>query len=193
MDREEFKGMTDQERIDWVCKEYNKGKTTSQIVKEYNLAKNTVGDTFRRNGYVVDKITGQYVINSSEHVKVTQNQHKPNIVLDDKKEKLENILPEEIKENLLQMIAWYKKQRETEEEREEIFEWIKKNMKNKDLIEVPEITIDKQQLTGDVKTRSFTIYSEVLQKFNDFCLEQPYSKQDLLSMALLEYIDRYKK
>lgn len=193
MDRQEFKGMTDQERIDWVCKEYNKGKTTSQIVKEYNLAKNTVGDTFRRNGYVVDKITGQYVINCSEHVKITQNQHKPNIVLDDKKEKLQNILPEEIKENLLQMIAWYKKQKKMEEEREEIFEWIKKNMKNKDLIEVPEITIDKQQLIGDVKTRSFTIYSEVLQKFNDFCSEQPYSKQDLLSMALLEYIERYKK
>ncbi|MCY6372800.1 hypothetical protein [Clostridium ganghwense] len=193
MNREEFKSMSDKERIAWVCKEYNKGKTTAQIIKEYNLAKNTLGDTFRRNGYASDKSVGQYVINSSQHVNITQNQHKPNIIVENKKEIHKNIFPEEIKENLLQMIEWYKKQKEKEDEREQIFEWIKKNMQNKDLIEVPEITIDKQQLRGEVKTRSFTIYSDVLQKFNNFCSNQPYSKQDLLSMALLEYIDRYKK
>ncbi|MCY6485893.1 hypothetical protein OW763_16400 [Clostridium aestuarii] len=192
MNRDIFKNMSDQERIAWVRKEYNKGKTTAQIIKEYNLAKNTVGDTFRRNGYVADKNIGQYVLNNSEHVNITQNKHKSNIV-EDKKDKHENIFPEEIKENLLQMITWYKEQKEKEEEREQIFDWIKKNMENKDLIEVPEITIDKQQLSGAVKTRSFTIYSDVLQKFNDFCSGQPYSKQNLLSMALLEYIERYKK
>lgn len=212
MDRYKFKNMSDSERIEWVKERYKEGLTTGEIVKKYNIPKNTLGDTFRRNGYASDKklkiyvkTEDEHVNNSYEHVysenveksyiKETKNKDNKAMLELSKHENNSNMLelPTDIKKELLNMVGWYKKQQDKEEEREEVYSWIKKQMQleNK-IVNVAEIQIDKEKLTGEVKTRSFTIYSNVLEKFNGFCKEKPYSKQDLLSMALLEYIEKYK-
>lgn len=61
-------------------------------------------------------------------------------------------------------------------------------------IEIPEIKIDKKWLKEDPSTRGFKVYPSVIAKFKEFSKENnQYTMQDLMAMALLEYIDKYKK
>jgi hypothetical protein len=215
MNRDKFKQMNDEERISWIQNLYNDSWTTAKIVKEYDLAKNTVRDTFTRNGYVSDKNKKQYVksdiTNSKDIVESTVKKisHKDNknMLNESKHENNRNVLnknehknnrniinlPTDIKTELSKMLNWYKKQQEKEEEKEEIYSWIKKQMQLQEkIIDVPKLEIKKDKLTGEIKTRSFTVYSDILDQFNNFCKDKPYSKQNLLSMALLEYVEKYK-
>lgn len=210
MDREKFKKMNDKERIAWVESKYTEGYTTSQIVKEFDIPKNTLGDTFRRNGYASSKskkmyVKAEYVNNSSEDVmikpsaepghKVVKHKNNSTKLIVKEYENNTNIshLPINIENELIKMISWYKKQQKIEQEREEIYNWVLKQMQlQKTIIDVPKLEIRKDKLTGKIRSRSFTIYQDVLEKFNNFCKDKPYSKQDLLSMALLEYMEKYK-
>lgn len=87
-------------------------------------------------------------------------------------------LPKELKEiisisqDLKEMVDWYKKQRLN--------------------FETATIELDRSSLTGKIKSRSFKIYENVLNDFVKYCKEHgEYKQQDILSMALLDYIKRY--
>jgi len=186
MNREEFKLMNDNERIEWVLSKYTEGYKTKDIVKEYNIPKNTIGDTMRRNGYISDRTKGIY--------EVLESSYKP-VIAGHQQETVKNMLeaPTQQEEILKNMFKWYQKQKEKEEEREEVYQWIRKQMElDNNIIDVPKIEINKNRLTGEIKTRSFTIYSDILEEFNEFCANKPYSKQDLLSMCIVEYMKKYK-
>ena len=66
------------------------------------------------------------------------------------------------------------------------------------VIDVPqpqELKIDEDKLNGEFKTTTtIRLYSEVWEQFKDFTESyKEYKSIDLVSMALLEYIDRYTK
>jgi len=210
MDRESFKKMNDNERIAWVESKYTEGLTTSEIAKQYDIPKNTLGDTFRRNGYISNKkkrmyVKTEHVNNSFNHVSsenvvkstVTKSKHEnsKNMVSTNKhkKNRIMLELPTNIKMELGKMLTWYKTQQKKEEEREEIYSWMRKQMQLQEtIVNIPQIEIRKDKLTGGIRTRSFTIYTDVLKQFSEFCKDKSYSKQDLLSMAIVEYMEKYK-
>ncbi|MGH4126277.1 MAG: hypothetical protein ACREV6_25530 [Clostridium sp.] len=66
------------------------------------------------------------------------------------------------------------------------------------IIDVPqtqELKIDEDMLNGEFKTTTTVrLYSEVWEKFKDFTQTyKDYKSMDLVSMALLEYIEKYKE
>lgn len=68
------------------------------------------------------------------------------------------------------------------------------NSANKKKYVSKDIIIDSERLSGDLKTRSFTLYNDVLEVFTEFCkANKQYTQKDLMSMALVEYMDKYKK
>lgn len=62
-----------------------------------------------------------------------------------------------------------------------------------DIIELPKSL--PQELTGEnykVKQTSIKVIEGAYEKFNEFCKGNHYSKVELLSLALLEFIDKYR-
>ena len=86
---------------------------------------------------------------------------------------------ENMKSGLVEMLEWYTDQR------------IKENIIE---IEMPLISIDKEKLTDQAITRGFKIYPSIVAEFKAFCKENgQYTMQDLMAMALIEYMGKYKK
>lgn len=86
---------------------------------------------------------------------------------------------EEMKYEFEEMSSWYKEQRK----KENIID-----------IDIPEIKIDKKWLKEDPSTRGFKVYPTVIARFKEFSKENSqYTMQDLMAMAMIEYIDKYRK
>lgn len=71
---------------------------------------------------------------------------------------------------------------------------------NENVIEVEpiEVVIDKSKLVGDVKAVGFKLYSGVYDRWKEFTNQSCYKDknikaQELLSMALIEYMKKYSK
>ena len=75
----------------------------------------------------------------------------------------------------------------------EMLEWYR-NQKNIIDVEIPIIKVDSQKFKNEQAiTRGVKLYLSAFNTFKDFCLENgQYKMQDLISMALIEYADKYK-
>lgn len=72
----------------------------------------------------------------------------------------------------------------------EIIEWYE--AKHKNVIEIPELKMDKKHFTGDIVVKSYRVYSDIVKKFETFSKKQDqYKIQDLISQALLEFMEKY--
>ena len=86
---------------------------------------------------------------------------------------------EEMKYEIEEMSSWYREQRK----KENIID-----------VEIHEIKIDKKRLNEEPSTRGFKVYPSVIAQFKEFSREnRQYTMQDLMAMAMIEYIDKYKK
>jgi len=72
------------------------------------------------------------------------------------------------------MVGWYKKQTNT------------------NIIDVPELNINNSKLDGEVVTRSFKMYKTIAEEFTKFAESRKEKQKDLISLAILEFIDKYK-
>ena len=74
----------------------------------------------------------------------------------------------------------------------ELYEWYltSKNVNSKDVINLEKLEI--ADFDGELITRSFKIYKDVQQKFTKFCKRNnKYKVQDILSQAIIEFLDKY--
>lgn len=56
-----------------------------------------------------------------------------------------------------------------------------------------EIILTNDEYKGDLKTRSFRTYEDVLNNFVTFCVSNGrYSQQDLIAQALIDFMKKYK-
>lgn len=87
---------------------------------------------------------------------------------------LEEVLP-----MLSEMIEWYK---------------IQKNDSLKIPKEQIELSLNDSRLCGDICSHPIKCYENIFLKFKEVCKQYSgYKQQDLISKALLEFIDKYKK
>ncbi len=90
-------------------------------------------------------------------------------------------LPSEFKEilsltgDLKEMLGWYRKQTNT------------------NIIELPELNINNPKLNGEVVTRSFKMYKEIAEEFSKFAENRKETQKDLISLALVEFVNKYKR
>jgi len=78
-----------------------------------------------------------------------------------------------LKNKINEMLSWYE-------------------AKHKNVVEVPELKLSQKHLTGEIIVKSFRIYTDIIKKFENFANKHSqYKTQDLVSQALLEFIERY--
>ena len=127
MDRKEFKSLSDKERIEFFESEYEKGILHNQILKLYGLAKNTVADTFKRNGYAYDRSLGRYTFKEYD---------KSNTKVVPKEEVILKYYNDNtFKKEMINIISWVKEQQKKQEENEELLAWIKRQRDNENIVD----------------------------------------------------------
>jgi len=83
------------------------------------------------------------------------------------------------------------------EMKDQLKEVIQQYNKSKSIIEIPEqqpLRIDRNKLNGELKGRLVKVYSNINDNWISFCKDNnAYKMQDLYSLALMEFMDRYSK
>lgn len=212
MNKQKFNSLDLMKQLEYVNKKLSDGESLREISKGLNMSKTTIRNRFKKIDYVFNKDKKQYIKdneNVEDEYKHNTNvlkskpiqdkeikeeyKHNTNVLVHEEKqgeyEHNTNILDavldkEHIKEKLVNIIDSY-------DNIQAMLKWFE-NQKN--IVEVQEINIDTDKLIGDVKTTTVRLYSKVWDDFRKFMKDYPeYKSMDLVSMALLEYMNKYKK
>lgn len=173
---------------------------TDTFIKQFGINRKDFSETIKDTSINYNRATFQYDFNDSNNnsdtkvtpdkktpnnkrdTKVTPTKYKESETIVVKGETLETNVAivefENMKSGLVEMLEWYKSQRK----KENIID-----------VEIPKISIDKERLTEQAVTRGFKIYPNVVAEFKEFCKSNSqYTMQDLMAMAMVEYIVKYK-
>jgi len=206
MDKIQFNKLDILEQIEYVNSELANGLSLRSISSNLGISKTTIRGRFEKLNYYFNAKQKQYINmlqdklndniinkgNSIEENTITKNednsimfneQHKVTQVKHN--HNMTNIFDDSKITALMDLI----------EMKDALVELVKnKEQQSNIVIDVPEITIKSERLQGEVKTRSYNIYEGVIKEFSDFCNEhKQFTQKDLLSMAIIEYIDRYNR
>ena len=218
MDRRKFDRLNLKSQVEYINKRLSFGESLRKICDNIGIQRKTIRIRFKKINYEFSKEENKYIFNTKvlqdqkednnkEEYKcntmVIQNEsdnkidlqikdieYKDNIsVLDDKTENYNNtiVLKDNIKEDLFKII-------EAKEELFKIIDWFKKQQFEDNLIEVPELRIDREKFKGEIKITTIRVYSEIKDKFQEFIRKFPeYKSQDMYTQALLEFMIKYEK
>lgn len=78
------------------------------------------------------------------------------------------------------------------DEVKEMLSWYREH-KNKKVVEDTEVNLNNDKLNGAVVTRSYKVYQTVAEEFSKFAADRKESIKDLISLALVEFVEKYKK
>jgi len=162
---------------------------TDTFIKKFGINRKDFSETIKGTSIKYNRNIFQYAfediedINKKSELMIAATKYNDSETLVVKSETVETNMAiiefENMKSGLVEMLEWYKDQR------------LKENIIE---IEMPLISIDKEKLTEQAMTRGFKIYPGIVAQFKEFCKENSqFTMQDLMAMALIEYMDKYKK
>lgn len=192
MTKEEFKNLNFQDKVSYLNSKLNEGQTVTRIREDIGIGEKGLQKEIKANGYKYDNKLKQYIPNTEANItaNTTSNtnsntQEKEIIVLD------KNTTPI-LKESQEAAINFL-------EQNLEIFEMVVEKFKANTTSNTTSNTEQKQitiELIDDKhlkpQAKAFRVNMFVYEEWQKFCETQRYSKQDLLSMAMKEYIEKYK-
>lgn len=183
MNRAEFDKLDFTGQVNYINEELIKGLTLTKICKNINIGRTTIRDRFVKDGYSFSKEKNQYLKDSNDksNCKVI---HENNIVQNNKSKAV--IEFNSIKNDLLQLL----------ENKDDILKIVKEYKNKSKVIDIPELNINDipSNMQKDITTRSLKIYDPIYKLFNNLCNKySSIKKQDLISLALLEFCNKYKK
>lgn len=183
MDRNDFDKLDITGQINYINGELIKGSTLTKICKNINIGRTTIRDRFVKGGYVFNKEKNQYIKDSNDKSN-SKIIHEKHIVSSNNSKAV--IEFNSIKNDLLQLI----------ENKEDILKIVNEYKNKSKVIDIPELNINDipSNMQKDITTRSLKIYDPIYKLFNNLCNKySSIKKQDLISLALLEFCNKYKK
>ncbi|AEI34926.1 hypothetical protein BJV85_004068 [Clostridium acetobutylicum] len=182
MVKQEFNKLDIKEQLAYVNRALMDGKSLRGISTSLQISKTIIRDRFQKIGYIFNAEKRQYVkdtdiLHKGQTIKnktIRNAEYKGNTCVfnADDTSKIVYILKnyEDIKE----LLAWFNKQ--------------------KNVVEPQNLKINRNRLNGAVKITTVRLYINVWEKFKSFMKQyQEYKSKDLVTMALLEFMDKYKK
>lgn len=166
MNKLEFNELEVTKQINYINKLLISGESLRSISNSLSISKTTIRSRFEKIGYSFDPTTRQYKKGTpiaSELPKCKSNT---------------SIFNSTEIENIREMLEWYSKQKK-------LTDSVSQRL---------ELKIDSNKLVGEVKTTTVRLYSTVWQQFKRFMDGyREYKSMDLVSMALIEYMEKYSK
>ncbi|MBW9158666.1 hypothetical protein [Clostridium tagluense] len=76
---------------------------------------------------------------------------------------------------------------------EEMIKWYRNQKTDENIIEVPEIDLNNSMLKGEVVSRSIKTYKAALDEFVEFCKTKKETQKELIALALVEFVNKYRR
>lgn len=178
MTNEEFKKLNDIDKINYINSKLEKGQTVIRIREDLGIGEKSLQKIIKEAGYVYNQKLRQYIPTTESTTKpleVSVVETNTNTLLTTEKANTLDYLSNNIN-ILMDMIEKYKTT--TQSTTESTTNYITIDL------------IDDKHLKP--KPKSIRINEFVYQEWQEFCDKQHYSKMDLISMALKEYMEKYK-
>ena len=194
MNKEKFNKLKIEDQVKHLNLEI-KTKEFEKVCKSVGSNKPAMIKKLKNNGYVLNatkKKIEVYKQVPNIHKAETQDkskEHKSDINIHEPKEIVvhkdvtkihpktqKNIIEvSDAKDRIFEMLMWYES-------------------KHKNVIEIPALNIEKSKFESEIVTRAFRLHKKVLDWFMTLAEDYPqYKQQDLMSQALFEFVERYRK
>lgn len=179
MDRAKFESLSSQDKMSYINGKLAKGETVIRIREDLNIGEKALQRIIKQSGYKYNQKLKKY---EKQHTDIihTNEYDKGNI----------NVIPNNIKDDLIEIIQM----------KDDLKELIKscKEGYDKEHTQVIEIVkndgIKINLPDSEIVRSTFRVNKEVLERWNLFCEDnKEFSKTNLLSSSLLEYMDKYRK
>ncbi|MGL4731705.1 MAG: hypothetical protein ACRCW0_08980 [Clostridium sp.] len=182
MNRTEFDSLDIEDKMNYLNNELEKGNTVTRVMEDLRIGEKTLQKIIKENGYSYNQKLRRYV---KCNTNIIQSEK---VSVDDKDNTF--IIPQNFKTDMLEMISM-------KDDLKEIIKAFKEGY-DKEHTQVIEV-ISEEGIKIELPTNSeivrttVRVNKEVLDMWNSFCDEHSeYSKTNLLSMSMLEYINRFK-
>ena len=178
MDKDTFLDMDIDSQIEYLNSKLSKGLTVIRIREDLGIGEKSLQKIIKEAGYVYNQKLRQYIPTTQATTKpleVSVVETNTNTLLTTEKANTLDYISNNIN-ILMDMIEKYKTT--TQSTTESTTNYIKIDL------------IDDKHLKP--KPKSIRINEFVYQEWQEFCDKQHYSKMDLISMALKEYMEKYK-
>ena len=178
MIKEEFKKLDTIDKINYINSKLEKGQTVIRIREDLGIGEKALQKIIKEAGYVYNQKSKRYITTTQSTTKpleVSVVETNTNALLTTEKANTLDYINNNIN-ILMDMIEKYKTT--TEATTETTTNYITIDL------------IDDKHLKP--KPKSIRINEFIYQEWQEFCNKQHYSKMDLISMALKEYMEKYK-
>ena len=213
MTKDDFNELEIIDQLKYINIKLSENKSLRAIANDLKMSKTTFRDRFLKIGYVYSTETKRYYRDINLKVQITLQKHARTIkqaihpiskvIQNDNKSiiemetvKKENIIPSDNQE-IIKLKNALSEVKELLEMKDQLKELIQDHNRSKsiiDVIEPHELKVDKDRFEGGLKGRLIKVYDNVNNEWISFCKSNDQFKmQDLYSIALLEFIEKYKK
>lgn len=206
MNKNEFLKLDILKQVEFINSKTLTGLTVIKVAAEIGIGEKTLRLMLKSNNYVFNRPLKVYLLSGDSVVKpqliqkdnkvitpkVIPNHNKniiPKVIQKHNNDKTEIAITED--NNLLEEV---KELLSMKDDLKELIQSYKRSKTIIDVIEPPELKVDKTRLKGVLKGRLVKVYDNVNNDWIKFCKRNDeFKMQDLYSMALLEYIEKYDK
>jgi len=194
MNKEKFNKLKIEDQVKHLNLEI-KTKEFEKVCKSVGSNKPAMIKKLKNNGYVLNATKKKiemykHVPNIHEaETQVKSKEHKSDINIHEPKEII-------VHEDITKIHSKTKKNMvEVSDAKDRIFEMLNwYESKHKNVIELPSLKIEKSKFESEIVTRAFRVHKKVLDCFMELAETHPqYKQQDLMSQALFEFVERYRK
>ena len=172
------------------------GLTVKEVRANLGIGEKALQKIIKKNGYKYDQRQKKYISNT-EVVKSNTSNESVEKYMDN--EGYQNNTPvtfrSEEYHKLLEMIKNYDEMTKKLKQMDQVYEWYEKKILDENIIdiEIPKLQILDNVEQKEIVTRSFKLYADVNKDFKNFCNKSNYKAQDIVSVALREFLDKYDK
>ena len=191
MNSTDFKGLDIEYKVKYVNELLQQGDSVDNIRINLGVGKNYIGNTFKEEGYKLNRNINQYIKNDTVVTDTTNVVKKPNKKVSKQSNKVNNINTSDDRIKVLE-----RQIKDLQSQINIINDMLNKNNATNVVIDTTSFIhsdIDKLRNT-DTTSSHYRIYKDIQEEFKAFCKEhKQYKVQDIISSAIKEYLDKYNK
>ncbi|CZR99248.1 hypothetical protein CDFC105_71196 [Clostridioides difficile] len=193
MNRKEFDKLNIYEQINYFNQKMASGASKAEVCRNLCLPSSTWQDRVKKAGYGLDQINKCYNKINSHDKENSSYYSNTSLIPSDSTD----ISPSESLDSILEITNFKDSLIEIVENKENIFkaiEFFKNIEEEKNVVDVLELKIDTENLTGDALVKYFRVYSDIFDKFIEFTEKHKnFKKQDILTQFIAEGLKRYSR
>lgn len=189
MDINQFNSLNIQEQVNYINSMLS-NQSLDSVCGEIGISRRTISKRFLKSNY--SYINKRFILEGEEPKEIPQNIKSETTVINDNSTtpsevKIKSETPKEIKNKSIPLDVGLQELLNYKDILIEIAQQYKLNGKS-------ETIVINDECKGVPITKGMKTYVDIIIKFDEFCSKNKvFKKQDLLAMALLEYIQKYKR